>query len=82
MTEEENYLQENVIVGMRRVELLAVLGSCILALRHPTNVGIAAEVVRNVCRQFCPLVDRYVPAEVLAEWEQVLWPEGKEGVEW
>ncbi len=78
MSEEEEYYREQVPVVMERIQIMTILGACILALKHPKFPDGAAAMTRDICRQLRVQVDRYVPGDTKAEWDRVLWP-GKEG---
>lgn len=79
MTEEEIYLEEWCNLRLRRIQVLVIVGATILALKHPEYVGPAAETLRRLIRDLSTLVERYMPDDVLAEWERVLRPREEEG---
>lgn len=81
MREQEDYYREQVRVIVPRIQIMGILGACVLALKHPDFPCESAARVRKVCRQLCCVVDRYLPVDVLEEWRLVLWPEGEEGAE-
>lgn len=72
MAEATAYYEEEVTIHLPRINLMCVIGACILALKHPDSTNVSSDTVRTTVRSIVHLVDRYAPDEVIADWDKTL----------
>ncbi len=66
------YYEEEVTITMQRLTLMCIIGACILALKHPDAPDDVTHIIKTAIRGLTPLVDYYVPDDVLEEWDREL----------
>lgn len=64
-----------VAVEIKPIHLLGLISQVVLALQHPDNKGVSADMSRKTVRSFFQIFDALhlqIPPELRTEWKRVL----------